>query len=137
MEPKSVVADLKRMSALLRALARAAGAGTHDLSVVYLCGGLTYQHSCDLEGPVFDDSSKCHDVHRVASLLLSTAVQGGMALVVLRTPQADGTRIVKVWQVRDLHAHPVPAAMAFDAFCSDEDEQLSGARAGRGLRGRP
>ncbi|MFD9339963.1 hypothetical protein ACFWBF_37185 [Streptomyces sp. NPDC060028] len=79
---------------------------------------------------MFDDNSECHDLHRVASLLFSTAINGGMAVVVLRTPQAEGTRVVRVWRVRDLVARSCTGAQSFDAYCFDEAGRLTGPEPG-------
>ncbi|MFI6007069.1 hypothetical protein ACIA98_43300 [Streptomyces sp. NPDC051366] len=126
----TLTVSLKRMSALLRALYRAAGVGTHELSVTYLREGDTLWHACTVEGPDLDDDSEDPDLHHVAMLLLRTALNGGMAVVALRTPLASGSTVVRVWQVHDLAAYPLTAGQSFSAYCVGLDGELQGPEPG-------
>ncbi|MFE6849034.1 hypothetical protein [Streptomyces sp. NPDC057686] len=126
----TLIVCLKRMSALLRALTSAAGVGTHELSVAYVRGDDILWHVCSLEGPEFDDDSEDPDLHSVAALLLRTALNGGMALMVLRTPLAKDRTVVRTWRVLDLVAHPLTAGESFSAYCVDPDGVLQGPEPG-------
>ncbi|MGW5342928.1 hypothetical protein [Streptomyces sp. NPDC004050] len=121
---------LKRMSALLRALYRAAGVGTHELSVVYLHDDCFSHRMCDLVGPDLDDNSEDRDLHEVAVLLLRTALHGGLAVVFLRTPLANGRTAMRMWCVRDLTAQPTTASQAFSAYCNGPNGHLTGPEPG-------
>lgn len=125
-----VPTSLKRMSALLRALAHAAGEGTHDLTVVYFFADGPAAHSCDLKGPVLDETGQCADLARVAALLFHTALSDSIAVMILRTPLANGGTALKAWRVRDLVAHPLTAAQSFDAYCIGPDGDLTGPEPG-------
>ncbi|MGW8782401.1 hypothetical protein ACWGNM_30665 [Streptomyces sp. NPDC055796] len=126
----TLIVSLKRMSALLRAVHRAAGVGTHKLFVTYLRDGDTLWHACNVEGPDLDDDSEDPDLHHVAMLLLRTALNGGMAVVVLRTPLASGRTVVRVWRVHDLVAYPLTAGESFSAYCIGPDGELQGPEPG-------
>lgn len=126
----TLIVSLKRMSALLRAVHRAAGVGTHGLSVTYLLDGDTLCHACNVAGPDLDDDSEDPDLHHVAMLLLRTALNGGMAVVVLRTPLPSGRTVVRAWRVHDLVAYPLTAGQSFSAYCFGPDGEMQGPEPG-------
>lgn len=130
MTPDPVLINLKRMSALLRALARAAGEGTHELTVVYFSAEEAAVRSCDLQGPVLDEVNASDDLIRVAELLINTALRNGLAVIILRTPLSTGTAAVKTWFVDDLITHPLTAAQAFHAGCIGPYGELTGPEPG-------
>ncbi|MEU9182903.1 hypothetical protein AB0C90_40220 [Streptomyces sp. NPDC048550] len=128
--PSLLIVSLKRMSALLRALHCAAGVGSHELAVVYVLDDLDLRHVCDLEGPDLDDDGMDPDLHKVAALLMRAALNGGLAVVVLRTPLATGKTAVRTWRVHDLTAQPSTAAESFSAYCNGPNGVLTGPEPG-------
>ncbi|MER7468922.1 hypothetical protein [Streptomyces sp. NPDC097981] len=110
----------RRTMTLVRSLARAAGEGTHHLTVV-LAHPSGFAHAeCLIEGPVPNEDDP-HDPLAEAAYLLAVTTMGVSAMLLARSLRTDGTVTFMSWMVRDLTAYPATAEQSRSAYAIGED----------------
>ncbi|MEV7618493.1 hypothetical protein [Streptomyces sp. NPDC089799] len=135
------VITVKRSAALMRELARVAGAGTHQVTAVCMTEvnqpedddytGLRYAGSaCDLTGPVLNEDNPTAELLDTMVLLAQTYLEKATAMLVLRRSAPDGSVRVCAWKVVDLFALPLTAGQSFTAACLRPDGQMTGPEPG-------
>ncbi|GAA1590504.1 hypothetical protein [Streptomyces globosus] len=120
-----MVAAVRRSAELMRAIARVAGEGEHELVVVLNAPGVLDAAECWFSGAVLDEENPDPKVARAASLLART-LAGGAAIALLRTTGRVGGTTVRAWVIRGLEAFPATAGQVFAAHCMGEGGEWGG-----------
>lgn len=119
----------RRTMILLRAIAQAAGEGSHRLSITLLtASGEVHKDQCTITGPVLDEEDEASPLPSVAMLLARTALtpEAALAMVILYKTNPDDTVSVMSWAVAELTALPASATHSIQAYRADEDRDVTG-----------
>ncbi|MFD3328631.1 hypothetical protein [Streptomyces sp. NPDC058701] len=119
----------RRTMNLLRAVARAAGEGSHRLSITLLTASReVHRDQCLITGPVLDEEDEASALPSVAMLLARTGLMpdDALAMVILyKTNPDDDTVSVMSWAVAELTALPASATQSIQAYHADEERDIT------------